>query len=273
MSALSEAGKLPAFVRRDIRIMLSYRMAAAGSLIGLAAYALVLSWLGKLVDVSRLPTIDGTHVTYMAFVTIGIAINMVTITLLQQVSTAIRQEQMLGTLESLLCTPTKIWTLQVGSAALALVSIPVRLGVFIAILGVVFGLHFHVDGIVPSIVVVLAFIPFLWGTGLLLGGAILTFRRGGGAVALLASLLAASSGSFFPVSVLPHWLQPLARINPVTLAVSGLRDALIGGSGWRSIGTHVLELAPLSIAAMIVGVVAFRLALQRERRNGTLGLY
>ena len=32
-------------------------------------------------------------------------------------------------------------------------------------------------------------------------------------------------------------------------------------------------LAPMSLAAVAVGALAFRAALARERRNGTLGLY
>jgi hypothetical protein len=35
----------------------------------------------------------------------------------------------------------------------------------------------------------------------------------------------------------------------------------------------VLELLPLAIVAMALGTIAFRLALRRERRLGTLGLY
>jgi ABC-type multidrug transport system permease subunit len=73
--------------------------------------------------------------------------------------------------------------------------------------------------------------------------------------------------------VLPGWLRTIAGFNPLTIAIRGLRSALLGGTGWTGVGTHVLELAPLSIAAMALGWFAFRLALARERRNGTLGMY
>jgi ABC-2 type transport system permease protein len=273
VSAVAELAKLPAFVRRDLRITMSYRMAAAGGLLGLAAHAFVFSFIGKLVDPSRLPMFGGARVTYMEFVTIGIAVNMVVVLLLQQVATAIRTEQMLGTLESLLATPTRIGTIQAGSAAFALLSIPLRLGLFIAVLGFVFGLDFYASGILPAAVIVLAFLPFLWGLGLLSAGAILTFRRGVGALTVGMTVLGLASGAFFPLSVLPHWLQTIANANPLAIAIHGLREALIGGTGWASVGSDVLELGPLSIVAMAAGVVAFRLALKRERRNGTLGLY
>jgi ABC-2 type transport system permease protein len=273
MTSTAELAKLPAFVRRDLRIALSYRMAFFGGLLGLAAHALVFSFIGKLVDPARLPEFGGSRVSYMEFVTIGIALNMVVIALLAQVATAIRGEQLLGTLESLLATPTKTGTIQVGSAALAFLTIPLRLGLFITVLALIFGLDFSVSGVLPAAVIVLAFLPFLWGLGLLAGGAILTFRRGVGALTAGTTALSLASGAFFPLSVLPHWLQTIAQANPLAIAIEGLREALIGGTGWTSVGSSVLELAPLSLVAMLLGITAFRLALQRERRNGTLGLY
>jgi ABC-2 type transport system permease protein len=273
VSALAEVVKLPAFVRRDVRITLSYRMAALGGLLGLAAHAIVLSFIGQLVDPSRLPTFGGSRVTYMEFVTIGIALNMVVMSLLHQVATVIRTEQMLGTLESLLSTPTKIGTIQVGSATLALLTVPFRLGLFIVVLAMVFGLHFFASGIAPAAAIMAAFLPFLWGLGLLSAGAILTFRRGVGALAVGTTMLGLASGAFFPLSLLPHWLQTVANANPLAIAIHGLRETLIGGTGWTSTGADLLELIPLSVVAMAAGVIAFRLALARERRNGTLGLY
>ena len=179
MSASSEIAKLPAFLRRDLRITLSYRTAAIGGLLAIVAQALVFSFIGKLVDPSRLPTFGGARTTYMEFVTIGIAFSMVVALMLHQVAMAIRTEQMIGTLESLLVTPTRVITMQAGSAAFELVYVPLRIGLFVALIGLLFGLNFHASGIVPSIVILVGFVPFVWGLGLMSAAAILTFRRGG----------------------------------------------------------------------------------------------
>jgi hypothetical protein len=55
--------------------------------------------------------------------------------------------------------------------------------------------------------------------------------------------------------------------------MEGTREALIGGAGWSAVGSDVLVLGTLSIAALFAGVSAFRAALAREHRRGTLGLY
>lgn len=273
MSALAELAKVPAFVRRDLRIALSYRTAVFGGLIAAGAQALVFSFIGRLVDPARLPTFGGAHASYLEFVTIGIGLNMIVLLMVHQLATAIRTEQMIGTLESLLVTPTKPLIIQIGSAAFELIYIPLKMALFVGLISVIFGLHFHSSGIGPAIALMLAFLPFLWGLGLLCGGAILTFRRGAGAVTTGGTLLGLASGAFFPLSLLPHWVGLIAAKNPLAVAIHGLRETLIGGTGWTSMGSDLMILVPVSIAAMAAGAIAFRAALARERRNGTLGLY
>ena len=55
--------------------------------------------------------------------------------------------------------------------------------------------------------------------------------------------------------------------------MEGTREALIGGSGWAGVATAMLVLIPFSALALLAGVSAFRAALAREHRRGTLGLY
>jgi ABC-2 type transport system permease protein len=273
MTVFGEVAKLSAFVRRDMRIAISYRTATVSGLVGIGAQALVFAFIGRLVDPARMPQFGSTRATYLEFVTIGVALNMIVLLMVHQLATAIRNEQMMGTFESLLVTPTKLITIQAGSAAFELFYIPLRIGLFVALIALFFGLDYHAGGILPSAITLVAFIPFLWGLGLLAAGAIVTFRRGVGAVAIGGTLLGLASGAFFPLVLLPHWLQTLAHENPLAIAIQSLRETLIGGEGWTLVSHDLLELVPLSIAAVIAGMFAFRIALARERRNGTLGLY
>jgi len=116
-AALAEAGKIGAFVRRDFLIAWSYRLAFVTDVVSMAAQAFVFSLIGQLVDPAQLPRYGGTPTTYMEFVAIGLVLNLVITLLLDRVANAIRGEQMTGTLESLLTTPTRTATIQIGSAA------------------------------------------------------------------------------------------------------------------------------------------------------------
>jgi ABC-2 type transport system permease protein len=269
----AEIRKLPAFMRRDFLVAWSYRMSFASDLVNLAGQALVFAFIGKMIDPSDLPTFQGQEVTYLEFTAVGIALGVFIHFGLRRVSTAIRNEQLMGTLESLLVTPTRTATLQIGSVFFDLIYIPLQTAIFLTAIALGFGLHLDPAGILPATAVLLVFIPFVWGLGVLSAAATLTFRRGMNAVALGAILLALGSGLYFPVELLPGWVTTAAELNPIALAVEGMRNALLGGARWPEIAPVIAKLAPLSALSLAVGIVAFKLALRREQRRGTIGLY
>jgi ABC-2 type transport system permease protein len=273
MVVLGEIAKIPAFVRRDLMVALSYRSAFLGDVLGLATQAVMFWFIGKMVDPTTLPTYGGSRASYMEFVAIGMVLSLVIALLLQRVATAVRQEQLIGTLESLLATPTATATVQVGSAAYDLLYVPIRAAIFLLVIALGFGLHFDVGGVLPALAVIAAFVPFVWGLGLLSAAAMLTFRRGGGGVLIGATVLGLLSGAYFPLTLLPGWLATVASVNPVAIAIDGVRQALLSGDGWASLQPEVLLLVPMAGASLAAGILAFRLGLARERRNGTLGLY
>jgi ABC-2 type transport system permease protein len=268
-----ELRKLPAFVRRDFLVAWSYRLPFIGDWIGLALQAFTFYFVGLMVDPSTLPSFGGEPTTYMEFVAVGIAISAFMTLALGRVAVGMQQEQFAGTLESLLMTPTSPATVQLGAVVYDLIYIPIRTAVFLVIIALAFGLDFYASGLIPALVVLVAFIPFVWGLGVASAGATLTFRRGSGIVGLASTVLIIFSGAYYPLDVLPQWVASLAELNPITIAVDGMREPLLGGTGWEGVGRAVAILVPLSIASVFLGAVAFRAALRRERRQGTLGLY
>jgi ABC-2 type transport system permease protein len=86
-------------------------------------------------------------------------------------------------------------------------------------------------------------------------------------------VLAMLSGLYFPIQLLPGWLEAITEHNPIAVAVEGMRNALLGGAGWSEVASSMALLAPMGLAALAVGIMAFRAAVGRERRLGTLGLY
>ena len=139
---------------------------------------------------------------------------------------------MIGTLESLIVTPTVAATVQLGSAVFDLVYMPLRTAIFLGFMVLFAGVELDASGILPSLIVLLAFIPFVWGIGIASAAGILTFKRGGGAMGLGALLLGLTSGAFFPLELLPNWLATIAEYNPLAITIEALRQALLGGAGW-----------------------------------------
>lgn len=272
-SRLKELRKLSAFVRRDFLVQWSYRMSFLTSFIGLFGGALIFYFIGKMVDPASIPTVDGKQVSYLEFAVIGMTLGGFVHLGLERVSAALRNEQLMGTLESLLTTPTSSQTIQVGSILFDLIFIPLRMALLLLMLGLVFGLGLDVGGVPQALVLLAFFMPFVWGLGILAAAITLTFRRGAGIVGLATGALTLISGLYFPLALLPGWLETASAANPLSIAATGLREALLGDTGWDSIGGDILILMPLSILSILVGALAFKLALTRERRLGTLGAY
>ena len=270
---VAEAAKLPAFVRRDWKIALSYRAVFIGDAMSLATQIIVFYFVADLIDPGKLPEYGGTVPSYLAFVAIGLVINLTAGVLVHQVATALRQEQLTGTFEALLATPTSGATLQFGSVAYTLLMLPLRAGVLLLAIALGFGLDFHLSGVGPSMLLMAAFLPFTWGLGLITAAAVVTFRRGANATGMLVTLLGLFSGAIFPIALLPPLLRTIGEYNPFAIAIDGTREALIGGTGWGPALAELPVLLPISMVFLAIGVLCFRAAVGRERRLGTLGLY
>lgn len=270
---LSEVAKISAFLRRDLLVAWSYRLSFVTEWTTLVLQAVMFYFVSKLIAPSALPAYGGTHATYMQFVLIGLVVGAMLQLALGKIAAGVRSEQLMGTLESLLMTPTSAATIQMGMVAYDFIYIPIRMAMFLVIIALAFGLHFDASGLLPSVTLLIALLPFVWGLGIVNAAATLTFRRGGSPAALLMAVLALASGAYFPLTVFPHAVATAIENTPIAIALNGMRGALIGHEGWSVLGWNVGLLVGCSLLALAAGLLAFRLALRREWRRGSLGLY
>lgn len=268
-----EAAKLPAFLRRDLLLALSYRMAFVSDIVMLVVQALIFSFVSQLVDPGKLPAYGGSRASYLSFVMVGIVFGAFLQVGLARVSVAIRSEQLMGTLDSLFMTPTSPVTLQAGFVVYDLVYVPVRTLLFLLIVTAWFGAGLELGQVGPALALLVGFVPFVWGLGVASAAATLTFRRGTRVLGMGSLALTLSSGAYFPLTLLPGWLRPVAEANPMAIALQGAREALLGGAGWDAALGRLVVIAPASALSLVLGLLAFSAALRRERRLGTLGLY
>lgn len=268
-----ELGKLRAFLRRDLLIAWSYRVGFLMEIVGILPQAVLFYFVSLLVDPRLIPSIGGTPTSYMAFVAVGIAVGPLLNVGMGRMISAIRGEQLMGTLESLLATPTSATTIQVGLVLYDLIYLPLRTSVLLVILALVFGVDFRLSGLGPALAIVAALLPFIWGLGAATAAAVIVYRQASGLVGLGGYVLGVLSGAYFPLTLLPPWAEALARLNPVALALNGLREALLAGAGWDAALARIVVLLPVGAVTWIAGATAFRLAQAHERRAGTLGLY
>jgi ABC-2 type transport system permease protein len=269
----AELSKLGAFLRRDVLTRLSYRTALLSDWFNLFAQAFVFSFISKLVNPSRLPASVSGQASYLAYVAVGIAVSGFMAVGLARLVAAVRQEQFQGTLESMMVTPTTSTTILLGSVIYDMIYVPIRTVIFLVIVSIWFDVSFARDGYIPALLILMAFIPFVWGVGSIASASVLTFRRGSGVIGFGTFALTFTSGAYFPLALFPDWVETLAKLNPIAVAITGMREQLLGAAGWADAAGVLVRLVPMSTISLLLGLYAFRLAMRRERRLGTLGLY
>jgi len=74
----------------------------------------------------------------------------------------------------------------------------------------------------------------------------------------------------FPVSILPDWLQVVAKLNPMTHALNAMRAALLDGAGLSQL-LPAIELLLLFAAVLLpISMLVFYWTLERTKSSGTL---
>ena len=78
------------------------------------------------------------------------------------------------------------------------------------------------------------------------------------------------SGAVYPVSVLPGWLEPVAKVLPQTYLIEAMRLTVLDGA---SIADLAPQLGPLLVfvAALPGSLIVFDFAMHRARVEGSLG--
>ncbi|MDQ7029474.1 MAG: ABC transporter permease [Ardenticatenia bacterium] len=187
------------------------------------------------------------------------------------VSETIAWERWEGTIEYTLMAPISRFTHLVGSTIFSLVY-----------------------GFAHTVIILLAVVLFfrldlsganLWGAGLVLLAGSISFiglgimaavlpllfpERGAQMTHVVQALLLLVSGVYYPVDVLPTWLQGISRLSPATYVLMGMRAAILDGAPLQALWAHTMPLLVLGGVLVPLGTFTFRQAEHFAKRTGRL---
>ena len=107
-----------------------------------------------------------------------------------------------------------------------------------------------------SLVVVVAILASaLFSTfSLIIASLVKTRERFMGVGQVLTMPLFFASNAIYPLSMMPGWLQTVARVNPLTYAVDAMRGLMVvGGVSTYGVGWDLLVLFAAMIALVLIG--------------------
>ncbi len=87
---------------------------------------------------------------------------------------------------------------------------------------------------------------------------------------MISAILLLISGVYYPISVLPDWLEPLARLSPATYFLDGIRRTVISGQGLAQLGDVLLPLLVMGVLSIPLGVWVFLRVETYAKRTGRL---
>ena len=278
MRLAADARALVAAARKEIRIVRRYptlvlsilfwpvMLPASYVLMGQAYSGSDPRTLAAFAERSGTPLLAG-------FVFVGFAMYMWLSNLLWGPGTALRTEQVRGSLEAVFLTPASRLVPLFGPPVAHLVPVYANLVVMGLALWILFGIALPLDAILRTLVVVAIGIPAMYGIGAIFASGVLRFGEVGPIVQLVRGTFVLLCGITFPIAMLPEWAQLAAVVMPPTYIVSDMRQVLLGGRSLADIGADLAFLVACGVLLCLAGAAVFRWTERAAKRTGMLSRY
>jgi ABC-2 type transport system permease protein len=176
-----------------------------------------------------------------------------------------------GTIEYTFMAPLSRAVHLLGMGAFAVVYGLLRTALLFAAIASFFTLDLgHADFWAAFVVLAVASISFL-GVGVMTAVFPLISPEKGTQLGFIAQgMLLVVSGVYYSVSILPGWMQALAKISPATYALRGIRHALLDGAGVGALWGDIWPLLVIGVVSIPLGFAVFHRGEIYAKRHGML---
>ncbi len=261
------------FIKRDFLLSASYRFSFFMQLFGIFFSVLTFYFIAKMFEGAAIPSIESYGGDYFSFVLIGIAFSTYLWTGLGSFSGSIRNEQMMGTLEAMLITPTKISLIILFSSLWNFIFTSIRVLIYLLIGVFLFNVDMGNANIFAAFTVLILTIICFSSLGIISASFIMIFKQGDPVNWALSTASGLLGGVFYPVTILPGWLQNFSYILPITYSLRAMRHALLQGLSFEVIAPDIFALVLFSAVMLPFSIMVFRYATRRAKMDGSLTQY
>jgi ABC-2 type transport system permease protein len=264
--------KAIAFIRRDFQIETSYRLNFMMMAINSTLPLVLFFFISKIID-PEAESLEKYGGNYFAFVIVGLAFYQYFQRALSSYSRQIQRDQVTGCLEAMLGTQTAPHISILLSTLYSMIFATFQL--FIVFLGgyVFFGFRLtQINLVSTSVVFFLSLCVFL-SFGLLSSASIILFKKGDPLGWLVMNTNMVVGGAFFPVGVMPEWLQKFAFVVPAKYSLDALRLTMIQGYDLLAVSRQSIILALMALFLIPCSIKLLLLAVQKAKKDGTLVQY
>jgi len=266
-------GILWAFLKRDLQHEASYKLAFGMQVLSNVPMILMFVFLSRMFGDLVPGQLKAYGGKYFPFVLVGIAVQNYLVLAMNNFSGSLREAQLTGTLEAELSTPVPLPLYLIGSSSFAFVLKLVNFFIFILLGSLLGGIRMDWSRFPLVLLTLLLSAAAFSCLSILAASFIVVFKKGdpvGWAFMMLSWFL---GGVYFPVTLLPRWLQGAAHCLPTTQCVEALRLLLLGNQGLAGIARPLEGLCVWIVAGLPISYLVFRTAVNVARKKGSLGQY
>jgi len=176
-----------------------------------------------------------------------------------------------GTIEYTFMAPLSRLTHLAGMGAYSVLYGLIRASLLFAVVGFFFDLSMpDADFLAAIVVLLVASVSFI-GIGMMTAVLPLISPEKGAQLGFVAQgVLLVVSGVYYPVDVLPGWMERIAAISPATYALDGVRRAILDGDGLSTMGRELALLAVIGLVCIPAGLALFAAGERYAKRHGKL---
>lgn len=191
--------------------------------------------------------------------------------LFDNISEMIQWERWEGTIEYTLMAPVHRFIQMIGQTLFAIVYMAFFTGVIAVAMVTFFDLNFSNANLAGAVLVLLAGSLSFMSFGIVASVLPLLYpERGVQMTHIGQAFLLLVSGVYYPVEVLPAWLQFFARLSPATYVLEGMRAAMLEGKSTAELGGIIWPLLLVGVIMLPIGVWLFRLGEIYAKKAGKL---
>ena len=262
-----------AIMKKEFLIAISYKLSFVFQLSSIWLSLLVFYFLAKLINPAISSDLEPYGGDYFSFVIIGTAFVGYLNVGLDSFSRSIREAQLMGTLEAIIVTRTRLTTILIYQALWNFIFASFHVIAYLGLGFFFFKSELTNPNYFATIVILLLTIVAFSSLGIISGGFILIFKKGTPINWLIYNFSRFLGGVYYPISVLPGWCQKLAYILPITHSLEGIRLAMIQGHSLFDLKLQVMALLIFIAVLFPLSIIFFNFAYQTARKDGTLCHY
>jgi ABC-2 type transport system permease protein len=187
------------------------------------------------------------------------------------VTETVAWERWEGTIEYTFMAPISRASHLLGMGAFAVIYGVLRTALLFAVVAASLSVTFHDPHFASAAVVLLVSSVSFIGIGMMTAVLPLISPEKGTQLGFIAQgLLLVVSGVYYPVTVLPQWMQWLSVVSPATYTLEGCRKAILDGASLSQVWPDIWPLILIGVIAVPLGLWVFRRGERYAKQHGRL---